>query len=69
MSSKFTRLLFSSLLILLFNSACVTAESKKPHIVFILADDLGFGDLRSTSQDLARLCTELGSSQTRVLTS
>ena len=34
---------------ILYLTGCSTAENKKPHIVFILADDLGYGDVKSTN--------------------
>ena len=43
-SSKF----LISLAVILF-AVSITAEVKKPHIVFILADDLGYGDVKSTN--------------------
>ena len=51
-----SRLLFTRFvwLLLLLLTAAVAAQPRKPNIIFILADDLGYGDLGSYGQTKIR---------------
>jgi arylsulfatase A-like enzyme len=46
------RIVLTSLILLLALAAPVSAQTQKPNIVFILADDLGYGELGSYGQKL-----------------
>ncbi len=47
-------LLFTLLTLCLLNSAASAAESRRPNIIFLIADDLGYGDLGAFGQKKIR---------------
>lgn len=48
------RIQLPALLLLVFAFSCSTPEPKKPNIVYILADDLGYGDVGAYGQRLVK---------------
>ncbi|MDP4765608.1 MAG: arylsulfatase [Pseudomonadales bacterium] len=53
MGKSLPRSLYTLVLLLLFSSGVLAAEARRPNIVLIVADDLGFSDLRSFGSEVA----------------
>lgn len=55
---RFDKILYGLVIILFFGASCKkngsASEIKKPNIVYVMVDDLGYGDLGSYGQEVIK---------------